>query len=115
MHPSSRARRPTVLRDLAWLQEAREDDGQYEDDGEEEDREYRAGLPVGKAGLEEVDDLVPIHVAARPPYERGGDELAERRDEDEQEGRDQAGRSQRQGDASERVQSARPQVARCLE
>ena len=65
MRRSSTVRRPSVCRDLPHLEEAREDDGQDGDDAEEEDREHRAGLPVGKAGSEQVDDLVAVHVAGR--------------------------------------------------
>ena len=60
------------------------------DDREQEEREHRARLPVGEAGAEEVDDLVPVHVAARAADERRRDELADRRDEDEEERGDDA-------------------------
>ncbi len=48
-------------------------------------RQDRARLPVGEARLEQVDDLVSVHVAGHSADERRRDELAERRDEDEQE------------------------------
>src|SRR5207244_12086466 len=105
----------SLCADLPYLEEAREDDGQDRDDAEEEHREHRAGLPVGEARSEEVDDLVAVHVAGGTTDERRRDELAERRDEHEQEGGDDAGRGERQRHAPEGLPAARPEAARRLE
>ena len=69
-------------------EEACEDGRQNGDDDQEEHREHRAGLPVREARSEQVDDLVAVHVAVRSADERRRDELADRRDEDEEKGRD---------------------------
>src|SRR5207247_558194 len=59
--------------------------------------------------------LVAVHVAGRATYERGRYELAERRDENEEEGGDDPGQRERQSHSAESLQAAGPEVARRLE
>src|SRR5207247_9667123 len=108
-------RRPSACPYLPWMEEASEDDRQHRDDAEEKDREHRTGLPIGEPGSEEVDDLVAVHVAVRSPDERWRDELAECRDEDEEERGHDPGQGQRQRHPPERLQAAGAEVARSLE
>ena len=65
----------------------------------------------GKAGSEEIRDLVAVHVARRAADERRGDELADGRNEHEQERRNDSGHAQRQRDAQKRLPPAGAQVA----
>ena len=77
--------------------------------------EHRACLPVREAGLEEVDDLVPVHVATRAAHQRWRDELTDGRDEDEEERGDDSRQAEWQRDAEKGLQPARVEVARRLE
>src|SRR5439155_26998276 len=76
---------------------------------------HRTRLPVGEAGSEQVDDLVPVHVAVCATHQRRRDELAERRYEHEEEGCDDAGQREWQRHPTEGLQTAGPQIARGLE
>src|SRR5581483_6450914 len=102
----------STSRAIGFLRRQRlpEDHEQQHDEAGHEQRHRRAARVLGR--LEEVDDQVPDHHAARAADDLRRQVLAEDRDEHEDDRRDDAGLDLRHEDAEDRLQRRRTEIDR---